>query len=157
MRSMDTSSYTLYCVWVLTSGRTQGAAAEEDAVGEHGEQQPKRTQSGSSKLKWTQSGHSLVWPRETCARQRLYRTRLLVCQSRVCQTHTEMMKEVRPQKHSYVCNGERTVVHHEELQVDCSHRRMKPGCLESVDWITGLEYWNGLNCCKKPFLDMTAF
>ena len=38
------------------------------------------------------------------------------------------------------------------------------GCLESVDWTTGLEYWtgildwntgleywNGLNCCKKPF------
>jgi len=20
-----------------------------------------------------------------------------------------------------------------------------------LDWTTGLEYWNGLNCCKKPF------
>ena len=25
------------------------------------------------------------------------------------------------------------------------------------DWNTELEYWNGLNCCKKPFCDMTAF
>jgi len=25
------------------------------------------------------------------------------------------------------------------------------GCLELVDWNTGLEYWNGLNCCKKSF------
>jgi len=39
----------------------------------------------------------------------------------------------------------------EELQVpDCSCRWMK-GCLELVDWTTGMEYWNGLNCCKKPF------
>ena len=25
------------------------------------------------------------------------------------------------------------------------------GCLESVDWTTGLEYCNGLNCYKQPF------
>jgi len=25
------------------------------------------------------------------------------------------------------------------------------GCLETVDCTTGLEHWNGLNCCKKPF------
>jgi len=26
------------------------------------------------------------------------------------------------------------------------------GCLELVlAWNTRLEYWNGLNCCKKPF------
>jgi len=29
-----------------------------------------------------------------------------------------------------------------------------PGCLESVDRTTGLEYWNGLSCL---FLDVTAF
>jgi len=26
-------------------------------------------------------------------------------------------------------------------------------CLESVDWTTGLEYWNGLNYCKRAFFD----
>jgi len=26
-----------------------------------------------------------------------------------------------------------------------------------LDYNTGLEYWNGLNCYKKLFLDMTAF
>jgi len=26
-----------------------------------------------------------------------------------------------------------------------------------LDWTTGLEYWNSLNCCKKPFCDMTDF
>ena len=26
-----------------------------------------------------------------------------------------------------------------------------------LDWNTGLEYWNGLNCYKTPFCDMTAF
>ena len=32
-----------------------------------------------------------------------------------------------------------------------SCRKGGAGCLESVDWTTGLEYWDGLNCCKKPF------
>jgi len=27
----------------------------------------------------------------------------------------------------------------------------KVSCMESVDWTTRLEYWNGLNCCKIPF------
>ena len=47
--------YTLYCVCVITSGRTRGAAAEEDVVREP---QLKLTQSGSSNLKRTQSGSS---------------------------------------------------------------------------------------------------
>jgi len=31
------------------------------------------------------------------------------------------------------------------------------GSLESVDWTTGLEYWNGLNCYKKPFFWHDSF
>ena len=27
----------------------------------------------------------------------------------------------------------------------------RSGCLQSVDWTTRLENWNGLNTCKKPF------
>jgi len=45
--------YTLYCVCVITSRHSQGAAVEADIIGE---QQLKRTQSGSSSwsVKWTQ-------------------------------------------------------------------------------------------------------
>ena len=70
--------YTLYCVcdnkrthlrsssW---RGHNWGTAAEADAVGEQ-------------QLEQTQLGCSSVWPHETSARQRHYRTRLLVRQSR---------------------------------------------------------------------------
>ena len=84
----DLHTYTLWgvCMCVITSGRTWGSAAEEDAVGE---QQLKRTQLGSSKLKGTRSGNSsgnkCSWGAarlsETNARQRHYCTRLLVRQS----------------------------------------------------------------------------
>jgi len=34
---------------------------------------------------------------------------------------------------------------------DCVWHRWCPKvCLKSMDWTTGLEYWNGLNCCTKP-------
>ena len=47
---------------------------------------------------------------------RHYCTRPLVRQSRgLCPTHTDMVKEVRPQKHNYICSEERTVVHHAVL------------------------------------------
>jgi len=42
---------------------------------------------------------------------------LLVCQSRglhaVCQTHSDVVKEARPQRHTYmyVCSEMRTVIH----------------------------------------------
>jgi len=159
--------YTLYCVCVITNGCTWGAAAEENAVEE---QQLKWTQSRNSKLKqmqsgtaaevdavreqqlkWMQPGRSLAWPCKTSACQGHYRTRLLVCQSRgLRQTHTGVVKEVRPQKHkNYICSKERTVVyyavltrkkvrapqplHCEELQLPyCSCRQTK-GCLESLD------------------------
>jgi len=26
------------------------------------------------------------------------------------------------------------------------------GCVESVDWTTGMEHWNGLNCYKSLFV-----
>ena len=91
--------YTLYCVCVITSGRLQGEAAEADTIREQ-------------QLKQTQSGCSLAWPCETSARQRHYSTMLLVRQSRgLCQTHTDVVKEVWPQKHNYVCFKERTVMH----------------------------------------------
>ena len=87
----------------ITSGRNRGTAAEADAVREQ-------------QLKRTQLGLRSVWPRETSAHQRHYRTRLLVCQSRgLCQTHADMVKEVRPQMHNYVCSEERTVVCHAVL------------------------------------------
>ena len=75
-----------------------------------------------------------------------------------------------PQKHNYICSEERTVVHcavltrtevrasrvlHCEELPDCSHRRKK-GYLESVDRTTGLDYWNGLNCCKSLFLEISG-
>ena len=45
------------------------------------------------------------------ARQRHYCTRLLEHQSRgLCQTCADVVKEVRPQRHNYVCSKERTVV-----------------------------------------------
>jgi len=47
------------------------------------------------------------------------------------------------------------LLHCEELP-DCSHRQKK-GYLESVDQTTGLDYWNGLNCYKSFFLQITAF
>ena len=80
------------------SGHNQGAAAEADTIGEQ-------------QLKWTQLGCTLVWPHETSARQRHYCTGVLVRQSRgLHQTHADMVKEVRPQKHNYVSSKERTVV-----------------------------------------------
>ena len=137
--------------------------AEADTVGE---QQLKRTQLGSSswsthnqgaaswtaaeadavreqQLKWSQSGCSLVWPRETSACQRHYHIRLLECQSRSCagltQTWWRKWDLRRPQKHTYaMCCAALTPLHHDELHVlDYSRRRTK-GCLESVDWTTGM-------------------
>ena len=48
---------------------------------------------------------------------------LLVHQSRglgaVCQTHSDVVKEARPQRHTYVCSEERTVMSH---AVKCKQR-----------------------------------
>jgi len=69
--------YTLYCACTMTSKHNRGAADEVDAITE---QQMNRTQLGNS---W-------VWPRETSARKRHYRTRVMVCQRRgLRQTHYE--------------------------------------------------------------------
>ena len=144
--SSDTRpSYLLYFVlWVHDNH-------EVDALKEH---QLKQTQSGNSKLKQMQSGSSSWGGRNWGVVQ--HRTRLLGHQSRgLLQARADVVKEVRPQKHTYVCSEERSVVrcavltrmkwellqllHHEELQVlDCSRRYTK-GCLKSVDWTTGLE------------------
>ena len=47
--------YTLHCVCVVTSGRTQGTAAEVDTIGE---QQAEADASGEQQLKWMQLGSS---------------------------------------------------------------------------------------------------
>jgi len=62
-------------------------------------------------LKWAQLGSSWIWPCKSSACQRCYHIRLLVRQSRgLRQTHAEVVKEVKPQKHTYICSEERTVV-----------------------------------------------
>ena len=77
--------------------RNRGSAAEADAIG------------GA-----LGSGHMrLVLARDTTTQ------RLFVHQSRglraVCQTHADIVKEARPQKHTYICNEERIVVCHAVL------------------------------------------
>jgi len=52
-----------------------------------------------------------VWSCGTSAWQRHYHIRLLVCQSMGLRwTHADVVKEVRPLKHTYVCSEERPVV-----------------------------------------------
>jgi len=86
-------TYTLYCMCVMwTHSRSSNTVREQQ-------------------LDRTQSGHSLVWPCKTSACQRHYRTRRLERWSRgLCQTHTDVVNEVKPQKHTYVCSEERAVV-----------------------------------------------
>ena len=83
-----------------TSRCSWGAAAEVDAIREQ-------------QLKLTKSGHSLAWLHETSAHQRHYHTRMLVHQGRgLGQTHVDVVKEVRPQKHTvymYVCLQQREI------------------------------------------------
>ena len=47
--------YTLHCVCVVTSGHTQGTAAEVDTIGE---QQAEADANGEQQLKWMQLGSS---------------------------------------------------------------------------------------------------
>ena len=61
--------YTLYGVCVITSRRNRGAAAEEDAVGE---QQLKRTQSGSSS--WRGRSRGAAAEEDAVGEQELKRT-----------------------------------------------------------------------------------
>jgi len=131
----------------------------------------KRTQSGEAdtikeqqaEVYAVRSDHA----RLLLARDSRYRSRH---QSReLCLTHTDVVKEVRQQKHNYVWNKERTIMWRAVLTrteerspstsaqrrvaaagviTDCVRCRLYPkGYLESVD---RLEYWNGLNSCKKP-------
>ena len=51
---------------------------------------------------------------------------------------------------------DRPILWYTLMRVLASHANYN-GCLESVDWTTGLEYWNGLNCYKSLFLGMTTF
>ena len=90
------ANYTLYCVCVITSNTLK-------------EQQLKRMQSGSSSQSG-QSGSSSVWPRETRACQRHYRTRRVRVWGWA--RLTQLLQ----------------LLHCEELQVpDCSCRQTK-GC-----------------------------
>ena len=103
-----------------------------------GGQQLKQDAVREQQLERTQSGRSSVGPRETSARPRPYPHKAVGAseyKGRLRQTHTDMVEEVRPRKHNYVCSEERTIVrrqccdntkgseqllHHEELQVpDC--------------------------------------
>jgi len=45
----------------------------------------------------------------------------------VCQTHADVVKEARPQKHTYICNEERIVVCHAVLMR--MEVRAAEGCL----------------------------
>ena len=69
------------------------------------------------RLKRMQLGSSSNRDAVRCNHARLvltrhYHTKLLVHQSRgLRQTCTDVVKEVRPQKHIYVCSEERTVIH----------------------------------------------
>ena len=74
------------------------------------------TQPSHVRRKWgaVGSGHARqVVARDTTAQG------LLVHQNMglhaVRQTHAEMVKEAKPQKHTYICSEERTVVHHAVL------------------------------------------
>ena len=76
----DLHTYTLYYVCVITSGRTRGAEGWSTEA-------PKQTLSGTTakayafgeqQLKQMQPGCSSVWPCETSAHQRHYRTIYLV-------------------------------------------------------------------------------
>ena len=61
-------------------------------------------------------GNSSVWPCKTSACQRRYRTRAVgtsgTCMGlrTICWTRADVVKEATPQKHTYVCTEERTVV-----------------------------------------------
>ena len=84
-------------------------------------------------------------------------------------THTDVVKEVWPRKHNYVCSEERTVMYCAVLLTmngsesssdfcamkSCRCQIAHVGERRAVwnQWTglaNGLEYWNGLNCCKKP-------
>ena len=112
-----------------------------------GGQQLKQDAVREQQLERTQSGRSSVGPRETSARPRPYPHKAVGAseyKGRLRQTHTDMVEEVRPRKHNYVCSEERTIVHcqccantkesewllhHEELQV--------PDCSRIGEWSTG--------------------
>ena len=97
-RDLDTY-YTLYCVCMITSGCIRRAAPEEDAVmwtGQIGEQQ--------AEADAVRSDHArLVLARDTSSHTR--------CQSRgLHQTHADVVKEVRPQKHNYMSAAQRELL-----------------------------------------------
>ena len=168
----------LYCMCVITS--EQGATAEADTIREqqahvdtvkNGVFQNTLTAAevdevGKQQLKQMQSGHSSVQPCKTSARQRHYRTKLHQTHVHRCGEGSETTEclQQRESCRTPCCantNGSESSSDFctvKELQVpDCSCRQTK-GYLESVDWTTGLEYWNGLSCCKKSlFVGMSAF
>ena len=59
---------------------------------------------------------SWVWPHKTSAHQRRYHMRAVGASGygayTVRRTHADVVKEVRPQKHTYVCSEERSSVVH---------------------------------------------
>ena len=105
------------------SEHNPGAAAEADTIGDQ-------------QLKQMQLGCAMVWPHETSARQRHYCTRVLVRQSRgIHQTRADMVKQVRPQKHNYVCSKERTVVCCTESSSDlCTMKSCRCRTADIVEW-----------------------
>jgi len=144
----DLRTYTLYCMCVMwTHSRSSNTVREQQ-------------------LEWTQC--------KTNACQRHYCTRRLEHRSRgLCQTHTDVVNKVKPQKHTYVCSEERTVVSRAvltwaEVRAPLTSAQWRDsgvrlvtlvnkGQSGLVDWTTALEYWNGLNCCNKTVFKKTWY
>ena len=103
-------------------GRSQGAAAEADTVGEQ-------------QLKRTQSGHSSAWPRD-CAHQRCYCTRSV--RAGGCARLTHLLRLLHHEELQVLdCSRRRT-----KGRLDRNTgQEYWTGIL---DWSTGLEYWTGI-------------
>jgi len=117
------------------------AAAKADTIGE---QQLIWMQSGSSS--WSDrslSDHArLVFTRDTTA-QGCWCVRVRGCACAM-QTHADVVKEVRPQKHNYVCRDERTVMRRvvltrtESSSNFCTAKICSSG--DRMDWNIGIAY-----------------
>jgi len=96
LRITSSQSLGLYFLAAAEArGSNCGVAAQADAIGEQ-------------QLKWMQSGSIWVWPCDSVglarSDQRCYCIRLLARESRGLHwTHTDVVKETRPLKHTYVC------------------------------------------------------
>ena len=148
---------------MITSGCCQGAAAEEDPVGELQlkqtqlrEQQAEADTIKEQHLKPTQSEHSLDWPPETSACQRHYHTRLLVHQSRCLQwrenCHMLCCADTNgSESSSNLCTIKKCTYQAAHIGDWGAAWNRWTGVLDWTGILDCMEYRNDLNCCKKPF------